>query len=466
MKKYLILILILNLSFFSLFGFLDIGKNFNPLAGNYDYLRHSSASRQLVDGSSFTSIYDSKLDALPNLYAQPLPSIIYGLLIFIIQNPTVVFYFSMFLFSLFSFLALSKFLENFLTKNESHILSLIINITGNAIIAWPILKSVEMDGILILHRVANPLLSIGFYYMALNFSYKIFTREKKSDYICLSILFSILLFSYIYFWTTIIVLFGIIVFFKILKRTARMRNLMHFSIVSIIPIGLYLFNSLLQKTKLDFLNEWLLRNNVTFTRSLMSGNYPMVYLAGLIPLLFFAIYFYLYDKKFIFLTLIQLSGYICLYNHIITGIAVQRGHWFYFVIYPIFVLNAIILFRKFKYWKQLLLLIVLGVTLFNFAYSYQIYESQGSKYKITENERAILKQLKMVEDKLLISAPEHLSRLIVGFTKHDTLFVDDLEKLSNEQLKSRNQINSLNINNSMTTEVDLTINNNLEVISK
>ena len=62
--------------------------SFDPLAGNLDYLRHHTAARQIYEGTSFFALNDQKFNSLPYLYAQPLPTILYGVLNAVLLNTT------------------------------------------------------------------------------------------------------------------------------------------------------------------------------------------------------------------------------------------------------------------------------------------------------------------------------------------------------------------------------------------
>lgn len=463
-------VLLLNVLFLDFIYIAKIGNisSFDPIIGNEDYLRHHSIARQVSEGQGFFSIYDSSLNQMPYIYGQPIPSLYYGFVLFLTSNSTFfTFFITLILFSIFSFIFLNKFITKIVEdKKKSYFITTILLITGNFIFSfWYLIPKgvIQIDSIIMLHRIANPLISYPFLFLFIYLLYNYYENYLNNDFekikklsLYLGLIFFLLIFSYFYFWTFAFVSFALVnlfLFFKDKKKRFKefiYSNLL-FAIFSIPALIIYLYNSYLQN-KILFYKEYLERNNVIFTHQFLSSEYEIFYLFILIIMIIIFIYLYkkeiLEKSKLNFLVVLFISGYICLYNNVITGLSVQKGHWFAFIIYPLFLLILILfcfeIYQKyiFKYVKinNILFYVLILITIFNLFFIIQIGNKEYSNYIISNSQKELFEYLNNLDSKKIILADSKNSRNIVGYTFHDTIFVDEIEKVSNIELQKRQKI--------------------------
>lgn len=290
--------------------------NFDPIAYNGDYTMYVLGAQSLItsgDGVSFTG------QIMGYLYAQPLPS----LLIFMftnIFNNFLAFYAMVILFTLLAYYWIRRL-------GFDPYISLIPLLFNNGIIL-SLFHVTQIDALLITHRIANPLLSLWIFYM---FAYYLF-KEEKIWPIILS--FTLLVFSYVYFWTSALVM---IVVFGLYKKDYR--RTLRILILCLLPLIVYLVNVLHVSNSINML-FWQSLNNVVHTHGLIVQPYAYVWLIST-----FIWVLTLFQRRNFKLDILIFSGIAGTFNHVITGVALQPGHWHAFIVFPLLLAKIFILLR-------------------------------------------------------------------------------------------------------------------------
>lgn len=463
---FCILILFVNLFALDFIYYTQIDKSvnsFDPIIGNKDYARHHAISRQIYENKGFYSIFDSTLNELPYLYAQPFPTIMYSLLIKISNdNHLFTFFSSLAIFSLLYLFSLKEFCNIFFKeKSQSFIIATTTIITGNIIFLFPYLlytNVLQIDSILIIHRIINPLFSYFLLILALITSYKIFSTKELKYHAYFALYFSCLLLSYIYFWSYILVAYVIIMAYQLLENKQdliteiilKIKQGLLFVILSLPVLGIFIYNSFLQ-SKISFYEEYLFRNNVIKTHNLIISTHEIFYLF-FIPIFVLMCYIikknnFLETKKLNFLIILISTSFILTFNNVLSGLAIQRGHWFAFITFPLFLITALITFTNLYPRIKIisprininttLSFILITVTIFNLFFITLIGVNDYQKYQITSDENKVLDYLNNLNSTITILTTEQFSRIIVASTHHDTLFADIIEKLPNHEQENR-----------------------------
>ncbi len=224
---------------------------------------------------------------------------------------------------------------------------------------------------LFFNRPINPQISAILFFMTLYFLVRLWNNPNSKKFSIISgILIGFLSYIYFYFWSFSMILVGVLFCYAILfKNKDLLKSItlaITVSLVTALPFIINMFN-ILNSGSASITKNYVITHDFIIEKVILLPLFLMafVYIWNYIVVLKlkkynYALFTFLNDKKYYFLFLLLIAGFIASNQQVIHGYEVQQHHYHFMTNIPIFIISVSMLFVGFlgQYAKSFKTLIV------------------------------------------------------------------------------------------------------------